>query len=340
MISRCWFLLSVIGLCIVLSLPSCSKSEPFQSTKQYLEIPTGFPDIVFPADNAFSNERWELGKKLFFDPVLSKDSSISCATCHKPELAFADNQSTSPGIYDRLGTRNSPTLANVAYSPYFIREGSVPTLEMQVLVPIQEHNEFNSNIVDLSEKLNTIPAYVQLSNKAYARNPDPFVITRAIANFERSILSGNSAYDDYLNGNEQALNATAVKGMQLFNSSRTNCSSCHSGLFFTNHEFENNGLYEIYADSGRMRFTHLESDRALFKVPSLRNVGITGPYMFDGSLLTLADVIDHYNNGGYAHPNKNAQITPLNLTETEKRSLIAFLNSLTDFGFINDAKWN
>ncbi|MFT4754972.1 MAG: cytochrome c peroxidase [Salibacteraceae bacterium] len=338
--SRFWFSLSVIGLFTVLFLPSCSKTEPYKSTNQYLVIPKGFPDIDFPNDNAFSNERWELGKKLFFDPVLSKDSSISCATCHKPEFAFADNQSTTPGIYNRPGNRNVPSLANVAYFPYFIREGSVSTLEMQVLVPIQEHNEFNSNIVDLSEKLNTIPEYVKLSNTAYDRNPDPFVITRAIATFERSILSGNSIYDDYLDGNEMALNSSELEGMKLFNSARTNCTSCHSGLLFTNHAFENNGLYQNYPDSGRMRFTNLESDRALFKVPSLRNIGVTGPYMYDGSLLTLEDVINHYNEGGNAHPNKNAQITPLYLSEEEKRSLLAFLNSLTDFRFINDYKWN
>jgi cytochrome c peroxidase len=322
------------------SLQSCNKTEPVQTKINYLEIPKGFPDIDFPEDNAFSNLRWELGKKLFFDPVLSKDSSISCSTCHKPELAFADNQATTNGVFDRPGTRNSPSLANVAYSPYFIREGSVPTLEMQVLVPIQEHNEFNSNIVDLSEKLNTIPEYVLLSNKAYDRNPDPFVITRAIATFERSIISGTSTYDDYLNGNNNVLSQSEIDGMNLFNSSKTNCFTCHSGLFFTNHGFENNGLYEVYADSGRMRFTNLESDRALFKVPSLRNVGITGPYMFDGSMNTLEDVVDHYNNGGNAHPNKNAQITPLNLTETEKKSLVAFLNSLTDYKLINDPKWD
>lgn len=338
--TRFWFLLVVLGFGLVVSLQSCDKTEPILTTVQYLEIPNGFPDIVFPEDNAFSNKRWELGKKLFFDPVLSKDSTISCATCHKPELAFADDQATTEGVENRPGIRNSPSLANVSYAPYFLREGSVPTLEMQVLVPIQEHNEFNSNIVDLSEKLNTIPEYVKLSNQAYNRNPDPFVITRAIATFERSLISGNSAYDDYLDGNKTALTASEIEGMNLFNSSQTNCSSCHSGLFFTNHDFENNGLYELYADSGRMRFTRLESDRALFKVPSLRNVAITAPYMHDGSVATLEEVIEHYNSGGAVHTNKNALIKPLNLTISEKESLIAFLNSLTDFKFINDTKWD
>ena len=337
--TRTWFIYLIIGVGILSMLQSCNNAEPIPSTVQYLEIPEGFPDIVFPEDNEFTNKRWELGKKLFFDPFLSRDSSVSCATCHKPELAFADNQATTNGVFNRPGTRNSPSLANVAYSPYFVREGSVPSLEMQVLVPIQEHNEFNSNIVDLSEKLNAIPDYVQLAMDAYDRLPDPFVITRAIATFERSIISGNSAYDDYINGDSEALSQIEIEGMNLFNSSKTNCSSCHTGLFFTNHAFENNGLYVTYSDSGRMRFTGLEADRALFKVPSLRNVAVTAPYMFDGSLATLEEVVNHYNSGGEVHPNKSSLVTSLNLTEDEKMALIAFLSSLTDYKFSNNPNW-
>ena len=333
------FIFFITGLISVSLLQSCNKAESIKATVQYLEIPKGFPDVVFPKDNQFSKERWELGKKLFFDPVLSIDSTISCATCHKTQLAFADDQATTPGVADRPGLRNSPSLANVAYAPYLLREGSVPTLEMQVLVPIQEHNEFAHNIVDIMVKLQSIPAYVDLAKKAYNRAPDPFVITRALGVFERTILSGNSNYDKYINGNKSILSSTELAGMQLFNSARTNCTSCHSGLFFTNHSFENNGLYEKYTDSGRYRFTLQEEDRATFKTPSLRNVALTAPYMHDGSMASLEDVIAHYNAGGHTHPNKSNLIKPLNLTDTEKASLVAFLNSLTDYYFINDAKW-
>ncbi len=320
-------------------LTSCSKSESEEIVSQHVEIPMGFPHVEFPTDNEYSSSRWALGKKLFFDPVMSRDSTVSCASCHDPQLAFAKNESTSLGVNNRPGTRNSPSLANVAYFPYFIREGSIPTLEMQVLVPIQEHNEFDYNIVDLSDKLNSISEYVELSQNAYSRNPDPFVITRALANFERSLLSGNSRFDKFQNGNSSALTADEKSGMVLFFSERTNCSACHSGFLFTNHSFQNNGLYINYPDSGRMRFTLNENDRALFKVSSLRNVGLTFPYMHDGKMNSLENVIDHYNRGGEGHVNQSDLIRPLNLSEKEKMQLVQFLHSLTDYAFINDQKW-
>ena len=171
-------------------------------------------------------------------------------------LAFSDHTPVSFGVEDRLGTRNAPSLANVAYQPYFLREGGVPTLEMQVLVPIQEHNEFDFNIVLLAERLNDDTSYVKMAMNAYNRAPDAFVITRAIACFERSLLSGNSPYDQYIkNNNTNAMTDAQIRGMNLFFSDRTNCSTCHSGFNFTNYAFENNGLYIQYADIGRMRLT-------------------------------------------------------------------------------------
>ena len=194
-------------------------------------------------------------------------------------MAFADDQATTPGIENRPGTRNSPSLANVGYYPYFLREGGVPTLEMQVLVPIAEHNEFDFNVVELTQELQKDSVYSQLAQKAYQKEIDPWVITRAIATFERSLISGSSRYDDFVNGNKLALNAQEEAGMDLFFSGRINCSSCHGGAFFTHHTFENNGLYYEYQDEGKFRLTGKETDVAKFKVPSLRNVGVTAPYM-------------------------------------------------------------
>lgn len=328
-----------LGIGLLLSLTSCNKLKTEELVYQQLEIPLGFPTVEYPFDNEYSISRWELGKKLFFDPVMSRDSSVSCASCHNPQLAFATNEPTNSGISNRPGIRNSPSLANVAYFPYFIREGSVPTLEMQVLIPIQEHNEFDYNIVDLSEKLKSIPEYVELAQIAYNRIPDPFAITRALANFERSLISGNSQYDKYRNGSRNALTKDEINGKELFFSERTNCVSCHSGFLFTDHSFQNNGLYVNYPDSGRMRFTLEEDDRALFKVPSLRNVGLTFPYMHDGNLSTLEDVVDHYNSGGAGHVNQSDLIRPLNLSEKEKMELVKFLHSLTDYQFVNNQKW-
>lgn len=324
----------------ILFLSGCSKDSGPSYFDPYQEIPEGFPDMVFPEGNEYSYSRWILGKKLFFDPVMSRDSSISCASCHMPNMAFTDNKATSPGIEMRPGTRNSPSLANVGYYPYLLREGGVPTLEMQVLVPIAEHNEFDFNVVDLSYKLRENEEYVNLAKQAYNREIDPYVITRAIANFERSIISGKSNYDKFINGNKSALNTNEKRGMDLFFSERLKCTSCHSGVFFTDHSFQNNGLYLNYPDSGRMRLTGEIKDRALFRVPSLRNVGLTYPYMHDGKMSTLLDVINHYNSGGVNHFNKSVKIEPLKLTEEEKSSLVAFLNSLSDFEFVNDRKWD
>ena len=317
---------------LVLSIfVSCQKEKPKPTHfLQLMEIPKGFPAIEFPEGNEFTQARWELGKKLFFDPVMSVDNSISCASCHLPQLAFSDDRAFTSGVENRPGVRNVPTLANVAYHPYFTREGGVPTLEMQILVPIQEHNEFDFNIVLLAERLAADPTYVEMSQKAYNLEPNPFVITRALATFERSLLSGTSRYDlNSLSGNEEA-------GKELFFGNKTNCSQCHSGSNFTNYAFENNGLYESYPDIGRLRFTSDSTDLALFKTPTLRNIEMTAPYMHDGSIETLAEVVEHYNSGGKKHQHQSELVQPLHLSESEKESLIAFLKSLTDESFLEN----
>ena len=326
-----WF---YVLLLIIVILVSCAKQElePLHFF-DLMELPKSFPIIIEPDDNQFSQKRWELGKKLFYDPIMSSDSSISCASCHAPKLAFSDDVSMSLGVQNRLGVRNSPTLANLAYHPHFTREGGVPTLEMQVLVPIQEHNEFDFNILLIVERLKNNPIYVEMGNEAYGRAPSAFVITRALACFERSLISGYSRYDQFLNYNKNTLSKSEQRGMDLFFSNKTNCSNCHSDFNFTNYAFENNGLYETYTDEGRFRLTQNERDKARFKVPTLRNIELTGPYMHDGSLLTLEEVIDHYNSGGENHPHKSNLIEPLELSNREKNDLMAFLKSLTDESF-------
>lgn len=318
---------------------SCRKEPNDLPAEPLLAVPEGFPVPEFPAGNELTMERWELGKRLFFDPVMSSDSTVSCASCHLPNQAFSDVRAFSPGVANRPGTRNSPSLANIAYHPYFTREGGVPTLEMQILVPIQEHNEFDMNILDIAERLNSDSSYVQASRQAYGREPDAFVITRSIACFERTILSGDSDYDQFMNGRKSALTNAEVRGMDLFFSERLACSQCHGGFNFTNYAFENNGLYENYADLGRFRLTGNEADRALFKVPTLRNVGVTAPYMHDGSLSTLEAVVEHYNSGGKNHPHQSSLIRPLNMTDGEKNDLVRFLKALTDEAFINNPKF-
>ncbi len=298
-----------------------------QEISSLIIAPNGFPDVEFPDGNEFSEARWLLGKKLFYDPIMSSDFSISCASCHDPSLAFADNKIFSEGASNAPGIRNAPSLANVAYHPYYTREGGLPTLEMQVLVPIQEHNEFNSNILDIADRLNEDSEYIKLSMDAYDRAPDPFVITRAIATFERTLISGSSLYD------EGRMSISAKSGMALFFSERTKCSTCHSGFNFTNYEFTNNGLYSNYKDVGRFRLTRDSIDLSVFKIPSLRNVALTAPYMHDGSIANLTDVMTHYNTGGFDHRNKSENVKPLKLSASEQKDIIEFLKSLTDIKF-------
>ena len=200
---------------------------------------------------------------------------------------------------------------------------------MQVLVPIQEKNEFAHNIVDISEDLKEISSYSELSEKAYTREIDYYVITRALGVYERTLISKNSKFDQAIKG-ETTLTKDEKKGMNLFFSSKTNCSSCHGGFNFTKYKITNNGLYENYKDEGRMRATKDSSDLAKFKTPSLRNIELTAPYMHDGSLKTLEEVVEHYNSGGKNHVNKDTLIKPLNLTEEEKKALVSFLKTLTE----------
>lgn len=326
-----------IGFFILILILGCQKENGTTSLSDLVSVPSHFPSMYYPEGNEYSYDRWLLGKKLFYENRLSVSNSVNCGSCHHAEKAFSDSIPLSFGDNNILGKSNAPSLTNIGYNPYFTRAGGVPTLEMQILVPIQEHDEFNTNILDIIDKLKQDSFYVQLSRKAYNRELDPFVLTRAISNFERSFISGNSAYDQYyFHNNKNALTQSQINGMNLFFSSKTNCSQCHSGFNLSNYAFENNGLYEIYRDNGRMRLTRLESDRARFKVPTLRNIVLTAPYMHDGSFQSLEEIVDHYNSGGKNHINKSNQVQPLNLSQSEKQDLVSFLKSLTDHSFINN----
>ncbi|MEX1189519.1 MAG: cytochrome c peroxidase [Bacteroidia bacterium] len=339
MIHRGHIYLSVIIFSAALS--SCGKDVAlFVPEKEIMHIPEGFPEMEFPEDNVFTIERWELGKALFYDPILSASGKVSCGSCHKADIAFSDNVAFSSGDEGRIGRSNAPSLANIGYHPYFTRAGGVPTLEMQVQVPIQEHDEFNNNILFIAEAIKDDLNYKKYAQLAYSREPDPYVIIRAIACFERSFISGNSSYDKFINGaNEHDFGISEIRGKELFFSSKTQCSSCHSGFNFTNYGFENNGLFSQYVDQGRARFTQNNADIGKFKVPSLRDIELTSPYMHDGSLVSLEEVIEHYNSGGNDHINKSELIRPLNLSSQEKTDLVAFLKTLTDLEFVNNKRF-
>lgn len=331
-----------IGLGLLFFLACRKEQQPAAPAEPepLLVIPPGFPPPVFPVDNELTAARFALGKRLFYDVALSRDSTISCASCHAPSHAFSDSVAFSPGAGSAAGKRNSPTLANVGYHPYFTREGGVPTLEMQIFVPIQEHNEFDFNILLIANRLKTDSIYTRMSREAYGRDPDFYIITRSIACFERTLVSGQSPFDEFFfQGKTEALTASERRGKDLFFSEKTNCTGCHAGFNFSNYAFENNGLYENYSDPGRFRLTEDTADVARFKVPTLRNLALTAPFMHDGSFSTLEKVVEHYNSGGKNHPHKSVLVKPLGLTAGEKADLVAFLESLTDEKFINNPKF-
>lgn len=334
-------LTGILFFSLFIFLFSCRKDKPEDislNQPYFLQYPAGFEPMNFPEGNELTNLRITLGKKLFFDKRLSRDSTVSCGSCHFQQHAFADFSKLSSGIENRKGFRNSPTLANLGYHPYFFFDGGVPTLELQILAPIEDEFEMDFSVPGVIERLKTDTEIQQLSQLAYGRNFDPFVLTRSIAAFERTMVSGNSRFDQYYyQGKTAALNNSEKRGMELFFSNKTNCSTCHSGFNFTNYEFKNIGLYETYTDSGRTRITLNPADRGKFKTPTLRNIAVTAPYMHDGSMNTLEEVIEHFNSGGKNHANKDVLIQPLNLTQTEKTDLVNFLKALTDDEFLNNA---
>jgi len=298
-----------------------------------IETPLGFPKINVPNDNPITKPKIDLGEKLFFEKLLSRDSSISCASCHNPSYAFTDGLQKARGIKDREVTRNTPTLTNIAYNTSFLRDGVNPSLEAQVIVPIHEKNEFDFHILLVAERLKKKKEYVALFEKAFGEMPSPKLISNAIATYERTLISGNSRYDKFMfHKDSSALSNKEIRGMRLFD--KLNCISCHSGFNFTNGEVVNNGLYENYDDLGKMRVTLDPKDRGSFKVPTLRNIALTSPYMHDGSLKTLEEVINHYAKGGENNENKDKRVVPFKLNDEEKLELMAFLQSLTDSSFI------
>jgi len=313
-------------LCVIVLSNCSSPSEDYS-----IAYPFGFDSIPFPKDNALTKSRVELGRRIFFDPSFSADGKISCGTCHKPELAFADTVAINRGAHDSSNFRNSPSLINIAYHPYLDMDGGVPSLELQVLVPFDGPTEMNSNHLKAAEIMNKNKDYVELSLKAYNRKPDPFVIVRALGAFQRALISSGSRYDLYMqSGRKKGLNQLEIQGMNLFFSDKTNCSSCHEGVLFTNFKFENIGLPNTTRDTGRARVTLNPLDVGKFKTPSLRNVAKTKPYMHDGSLKTLEEVIEFYDKGGVTTRNKSEKIRPLHLSKKEKTALVAFLKSLSD----------
>ncbi len=291
-----------------------------------------------PPDDPLTKAKIELGRSLFYDPILSLDSTISCASCHHQSIAFSDFGAVSVGLEGRRGFRNAPPLFNLAWHESFNKDGGTRTLEIQMEVPLTDSVEMGQTIRRSLERLNAHPTYPNRFYQAYGVDRiSSYQLTRAISAFQRTLISLNSPYDRYqYYGEDNALSASAKRGLELFYSEALQCGTCHSGFNFRKEGWENNGLFVEYPDSGRARITLDPADAGKFKVPSLRNVALTGPYMHDGSMASLSEIIDLYAAGGTGHRNQSPLIAGFEISDQEKADLMAFLESLTDESFLSN----
>lgn len=296
--------------------------------------PPHFPDLDWPEDNPLNEAKWELGRHLFFDTRLSAQGDVSCASCHNPMFSMGDDQPVTPGTGGLVGNRNASALVNLGWQPRFHMEGGVPSLEIQALAPLQEPHEMGRDLIEVVAELAQDPRYARWAQEGFGQSFDAFVFTRSLAAFQRTLISGSAPYDLWLQGDDIAISDAARRGMDLFDDLA--CSTCHSEVWFTDFQSHNIGLTEAYTDPGTYRLTFDSLDIGAFKTPSLRNIAQTAPYMHDGSLATLDDVIDHYASGGAGHPNQDPRVTRFELDEDQRADLLAFMEALTDTSF---ARW-
>lgn len=291
--------------------------------------------------NAPATTKADLGKLLFFDPILSEDLTISCASCHKPEFAFADTVAFSIGVHGRKALRNTPSAMNMGARNLFFWDGRAASLEEQALGPIADSNEMNLPIPVAIARLNASEKYRRLFQEVFSDQPTAQNLGAAIAAFEQTLETGDTPNDRWLQDLPNGMTAQQIRGRQIFRT-KAKCQECHFTPDFTGDEFRSIGLFNAqeYNDSGRYRTTHNPADMGLFKVPGLRNVALTAPYMHDGSMQTLREVIDYYDNPLTLVPNSLVRDsllrTPLHLTELEKQDLEAFLHALTDDRFLKN----
>ncbi len=347
-----------VATSIIISCRKDSKINlnPFSTTPYTFNIPAGtLPNSTpkpLPTDNVTTVEGVALGRMLFYDPILSGNGMQACASCHNQANAFTDTARFSKGIDGSIGGRNAMPIFNLMWSPTFFWDGRDSSLEQQALHPIKNPIEMKANLDDVITKLNNHPSYPDLFNKAFGSK----VVTKenlakAIAQFERTIISCNSRFDKIQASpfDADTFTTSELRGKILFegNSPETDgdCIHCHvAGSTFTNFDFKNNGLDEIPADSGRAKVTKSMLDFGKFKTPSLRNIALTAPYMHDGRFKTLQEVMDHYNTGfhatsQYLDPNMQRQIQG-RLTKTQRNDVIAFLNTLTDSTLITNPAYS
>lgn len=304
---------------------------PAQSNPEVDELKAQYrrPAFVpFPEDNAFTPEKAALGKKLYFDPRLSATTTLSCASCHNPGFGWGDGLSVRAVQSKQRLSRRSPAIINAAWGLVFMWDGRAPSLEEQALGPIQSKVEMDLPIEAVLDRIASIPDYGPLFNTAFpGKALSTQSLTQAIATYERTIVSGWAPFDAWVEGDETAISEEAKRGFMLFNG-KAGCASCHLGWNFTDDSFHDIGLSSPDIGRGAQLPSIVKMQHA-FKTPGLREIASRPPYMHDGSLATLAEVIDHYSHGGIERPSRSDLIVPLELSEAEKTDLVEFLKSLS-----------
>ena len=317
-----------------LALAACALGQPSAYASQSVPQPDPWlrPSTVpFPPDNAPNVDRINLGRALFFDPRLSGSAFISCATCHNPGLGWSDGLATGIGHdFKRLG-RATPTILNAVYQPLLMWDGRKPNLEAQALGPIESAGEMNMPLDELTKRLSAINGYLPMFDKAYpGEGITKETIGKAIASFERTVVSSDAPFDQWRKGHKKAISESAQRGFELFQN-KAACMKCHQGFNFTDNGFHNIGVRSLgdTEDEGRFAHRKVKILKGAFKTPTLRDIELTAPYMHNGMYKTLEEVVDHYDRGGDVKTNLSPNIQPLGLTEQEKKDLVAFMKTLT-----------
>lgn len=342
-----------MGAVLLAGLAACSLTEgnnqrlaqlPYAPTEvPWIDAP-GFSPMQFPADNPLTEEGIALGRQLFYDPILSFDSTFSCGSCHQPGRAFTDAKAKSVGMRLRQGRRSAPSLLNVGYhAKGLFWDGRSPQLEEQALHPVVDSLEMGYSWEIIEARLQQHPSYPALFRAAFGitdrRAVNRTLTTKALAQFQRTLVSHDSKFDRVMR-KEASFTESEKRGWTIFFDAsptlpQAECNHCHINPLFTDLSYANNGLDEVYdlakfPDAGRGAVTGVRGHNGQFKVPTLRNIALTAPYMHDGRFRSLEEVIDHYAAGGHYAENVNPNVRTLALSETDKRDLLAFLHTLTD----------
>ena len=324
---------NIILLTIIIFIGGCSSKKNSDEVIKILETPLGLENLeqFIPMDNPLTKEKIALGRDMFFDRRLSVDGTVSCDFCHSPILGFSEGRYFASGVFGLKSKRNTITLLNRIFGQEHFWDGRAQSIQDVITEHIEDANVFGNTLGNVVKILSNDKKYREKFENVFDSDINSDGISKAIAAFVRTLLSGNSPYDKYVAGNKNALSASALRGMKLFFSYRLKCSVCHSGPNFTDEKYHNNGtkLDSGNLDLGRYLVTNKESDRAKFRTPTLRDISRTSPYMHNGSIKGLNDLIDFYDKGGEPNSYQSPVIKPLNLTKEEKVDLKKFLRSLT-----------